>query len=61
MLNRTYLVTGSIPESGGALGRYMTKGKSSVAVGSQPKNVGLALTPVLINSSGVEGVGGNVL
>lgn len=39
----------------------MTRGKLSVADGSQPKKVGRALTPVSIKSCGVAGMGGNGL
>ena len=56
----TYLVTGSLPSSGGALGKYMTIGNSGgFCVGKQPKKIGRAFAPVEIKSATLLGIGGN--
>jgi hypothetical protein len=57
----TYLETGFAPVSGGALGRYRTRGYSGsdVDVGSHPNNVGRRFNPMDTKSSEVAGIGGN--
>ena len=47
--------------SGGALGRYRTRGYPGldVDVGSHPNNVGRMFSPMDTKSPGVAGIGGN--
>jgi len=61
--DRTHFVTGFSPVSGGAFGRYRTRGYSGfdVDVGSHPNNVGRMFNPMDTKSSGVAGIGGNFL
>ena len=61
--DKTHLATGFAPFSGGALGRYRTRGYSGfdVDVGSHPNNVGLRFNPMDTKSLGVAGIGGNFL
>lgn len=61
--DRTHLETGFAPVSGGALGRYRTRGYSGfdVDAGSHPNNVGLKFNPMDTKSSELAGIGGNFL
>ena len=54
-------MTGFAPVSGGALGRYSTRGYSGfdVDVGSHPNNVGRKFNPIDTKSSTVAGIWGN--
>ena len=61
--DQTHLETGFAPFSGGALGRYRTRGYAGfdVDVGSHPNNVGRMFNPMDTKSSEAAGIGGSFL